>query len=67
MPNVFPSNLMTPEQVADYLGVSVETLNVWRCTKRYNLPYVKAGRLVRYRLQDIEAFVTSRMQGESNA
>lgn len=63
MAPVFKSNLMTPEQVAEYLGVSVETLNVWRCTKRYNLPYVKAGRLVRYRLQDVEAFVASRLQG----
>jgi excisionase family DNA binding protein len=59
----FKSNLMTPEQVAEYLGVSVETLNVWRCTKRYNLPYIKAGRLVRYRPQDVEGFVTSRIQG----
>lgn len=67
MTTPFTTNLMTPEQVAGYLGVSIETLNVWRCTKRYNLPYVKAGRLVRYRLQDIEAFVSSRMQGESNA
>lgn len=63
MAALFKSNLMTPEQVAEYLGVSIETLNVWRCTKRYNLPYVKAGRLVRYRIEDIEAFVTSRMQG----
>lgn len=58
---------MTPEEVAAYLGMSVETLNVWRCTKRYNLPYVKAGRLVRYRLEDVEAFVTSRMEGVANA
>jgi excisionase family DNA binding protein len=67
MSKLFPSNLMTPEHVAAYLGVSIETLNVWRCTKRYNLPYVKAGRLVRYRMQDVEAFVASRMQGETNA
>ncbi len=63
MAALFKSNLMTPEQVAEYLGVSIETLNVWRCTKRYNLPYVKAGRLVRYRFEDVEAFVASRMQG----
>lgn len=66
MTKVFPSNLMTPDQVAAYLGVSVETLNVWRCTKRYNLPYIKAGRLVRYRFEDVETFVTSRLQGASN-
>jgi len=54
---------MTPNEVAEYLGVSTETLNVWRCTKRYNLPYIKAGRLVRYRAEDVETFVTSRVQG----
>lgn len=63
MATVFKTKLMTPAEVAEYLSVSVETLNVWRCTKRYNLPYIKAGRLVRYREQDLETFVTSRMQG----
>ena len=56
---------MTPEEVAEYLGLEVETLNVWRCTKRYNLPYSKIGRLVRYRAEDVEAFVTSRIEGEA--
>ncbi|PCJ91188.1 MAG: excisionase [Flavobacteriaceae bacterium] len=63
MASIFKTNLMTPERVAEYLGVSTETLNVWRCTKRYNLPYVKAGRLVRYRVEDVENFVASRTQG----
>lgn len=63
MNELFPKALMTPDEVASCLAVSVETLNVWRCTKRYNLPYIKAGRLVRYRLQDVEAFITSRTQG----
>ena len=57
------SHLMTPKEVADYLGIELETLNNWRCTKRYNLQYVKAGRLVRYRVEDVEAFIASRMQG----
>ncbi|WP_458789590.1 helix-turn-helix domain-containing protein [Yoonia sp. MH D7] len=57
-------HLMTPDEVAAYLGVSKETLNVWRCTKRYNLPYVKTGRLVRYRPEDVTTFVTSRLQGD---
>jgi len=59
-----PSRLLTPRQVSRILGVSVETLNVWRATKRYNLPYVKTGRLVRYRAKDVEAFIKSRMHGE---
>lgn len=63
MAPMFKANLMTPKEVADYLGVSTETLNVWRCTKRYNLPYIKAGRLVRYRIEDVECFVASRIEG----
>ncbi len=57
------SKLLTKEEVSDILGVSVGTLAVWRATKRYNLPYVKSGRLVRYRIEDIEAFIKSRLQG----
>ena len=59
------SRLMTPKEVADYLGIELETLNNWRCTKRYSLPYTKIGRLVRYRADDVEAFVTSRIKGEA--
>ncbi|HEX2858765.1 MAG TPA: helix-turn-helix domain-containing protein [Alphaproteobacteria bacterium] len=54
--------LLTPEEVAVILGVSPETLNVWRATKRYALPYVKAGRLVRYKLEDVEAFIQANTQ-----
>lgn len=55
--------LLTPTEVADLLGIQVETLNVWRATNRYKLPYVKAGRLVRYRESDVAAFIDSRLQG----
>ena len=52
--------LLTPEEVASILGVSVNTLNVWRCAKRYNLPYIKLGRSVRYRYEDVQHFIKSR-------
>ena len=54
--------LLTPKEVAEILGISVETLNVWRSTKRYPLPYVKSGRLIRYRRPDVEEFINSRIQ-----
>lgn len=54
--------LMTPQDVAEFIGVSVETLNVWRATRRYKLPYIKVGRLVRYRLSDILSFLETRTQ-----
>ena len=65
MASVFTNPLMSPEQVAEYLGLEVETLNVWRCTKRYDLPYSKIGRLVRYRPEDVEAFIVSRTEGKA--
>ena len=55
--------LLTPQEAADILGVDPETLNVWRATNRYPLPYVKAGRLVRYRSADLEAFIEGRLRG----
>ena len=55
--------LLTPQEVSAQLCVDIETLNIWRCTGRYKLPYIKVGRLVRYRKEDIEAFISSRMMG----
>jgi excisionase family DNA binding protein len=55
--NMEKLKLLTPSEVSAILGVEVETLNVWRCTKRYNLNYVKTGRLVRYRLEDVQKFI----------
>ena len=51
--------LLAPEQVADLLGVAEQTLAAWRTTGRYDLPYVKIGRLVRYRQSDIDGFVSN--------
>ena len=52
--------LLTPREAAAILRVSKETLNVWRCTRRYPLPFVKIGRSVRYRQADIERFIRDR-------
>lgn len=57
--------LLTPIQVANLLGVDIETLNVWRCTKRYDIPYIKVGSLVRYRSVDIESFIEARTYGNA--
>lgn len=54
--------LLKPEQVAEILGVSKQTLAVWRSTKRYPLPYTKSGRLIRYRHEDVMRFIESNWQ-----
>jgi len=55
-----PSLLLTTTQAAARLGINPNTLGVWRATRRYPLPYIKVGRLVRYRSEAIEAFLQSR-------
>jgi excisionase family DNA binding protein len=52
--------LLDEAKTAEVLGVTKGTLQVWRSTKRYPLPYVKVGRSVRYRMSDIEAFLQQR-------
>jgi excisionase family DNA binding protein len=59
-PNSFDSNLLTTKQAADYLGVTVATLEVWRSTKRYDIAYIKVGHLVKYRKSALDAFLESR-------
>ena len=59
--------LLTAEQVAELLGVTTHTLAVWRSTGRYNLPYVKSGRLVRYRESDVHNFIEKRLHGQKAA
>jgi excisionase family DNA binding protein len=66
MPSSAPyvhSDLLNQDEAAAYLGVQPSTLEVWRCTKRYPLPYVKVGRLVRYRREDLDAWLRSQTIG----
>jgi excisionase family DNA binding protein len=54
------SQLLTRKEAAKYIGVEPETLQNWACTKRYNLTYIKVGRLVKYRQADLDAFLSKR-------
>jgi hypothetical protein len=53
--------ILTQEQVALILGVTTNTLEAWRYKRRYGLKYLKVGSLVRYREQDVRAFLESRL------
>jgi excisionase family DNA binding protein len=57
---LYKETLLTRKQAADFLGVKEHTLAVWACNKRYTLPYVKVGRLVKYRYSDLLNFVEQR-------
>jgi len=54
---------MEPDEVANDLKVTTGTLAVWRCTKRYPLPWLKIGRRIFYRRRDVEKFVESCIHG----
>jgi predicted site-specific integrase-resolvase len=57
-----PAELLTPDQAAERMGLKPQTLAVWRTTGRYGLPYIRAGRLIRYAAADIDAFLAGRRQ-----
>lgn len=52
--------LLNRTEAAQYLGVKPQTLAVWATTKRYDLPYVKVGRLVKYRQDALDEFIQDR-------
>ena len=55
------NTLLSRKQAATYLGVKEQTLACWSTTKRYALPYVKVGRLVKYRRVDLEKFISENL------
>ena len=59
---VAPEPLMTPQQLAAYIGVPVQTLANWRY--RNDGPrWLKVGRHVRYAMADIERWLDQNAQG----
>jgi len=51
------NTLLSRSQAAEFLGVKTDTLAVWACTKRYDLPYIKIGRSVKYKYSDLLEFI----------
>jgi excisionase family DNA binding protein len=58
-----PPKFLSTEQAAEYLGVKCQTLAAWRCLKRHLIPFTRVGRLVRYRVSDLDAWLASRTEG----
>lgn len=53
--------LITPTELAEYLGVPIATLYVWR-HRRLGPPSFKAGRHLRYRRRDVEQWIDNRVE-----
>lgn len=52
--------LLNRNDAADYISVRPQTLSVWATTGRYSLPFIKVGRKVFYRREDLDNFLTNR-------
>lgn len=66
--NLIPSQttekLLNNKEASAYIGVLPGTLEIWRCTKRYPIPFIKVGRLVKYRKSDLDNFLHERTVDE---
>jgi excisionase family DNA binding protein len=49
--------LFNNSEAADYIGITPSTLEVWRCTKRYQIAFIRVGRLIKYRQSALDAFL----------
>jgi len=49
--------LLDQKQAAELLRKSPGTLKNWRSNKRYQIPYLRIGRSIRYREEDVLAFM----------
>jgi len=57
--------LLTPQQIADILGVKPSTIYQW--THQGFIPHVKVGRLVRFREKDVTEWLERRFsQGRTS-
>ncbi|MDO8629204.1 MAG: helix-turn-helix domain-containing protein [Phycisphaerales bacterium] len=56
-----PNELLTGAEAAEYLTVQKQTLDNWRSTGRYPLPFIRIGaRAIRYRRSDLDRFLSDR-------
>lgn len=57
--------IMTREMAAEYLVVSVATIDNWTKGKPY-LPFIKLGNSIRYRAKDLETFLDGKVTARDN-
>ena len=55
-------DILNSAEAAAYLRVTPHTLAIWRSEKRYDLPFARVGRFVRYRKEDLRRFIDEHVQ-----
>ena len=59
------SKLMTTPEAAEYLRMKKNTLEIWR-VQGFGPRFLKLGRLVKYRLVDLERFLEQSVKGSTS-
>ncbi len=59
------SNLLTTTEAANYLSLKPSTLEVWRFYGKGPV-FLKIGRAVRYRLNDLDAYIESSVRANTS-
>lgn len=57
--------ILTPAELAGYLGVAPKTLSNWR-SKRLGPTPLRAGHVIRYRKCDVEAWLDEQVEAGQN-
>ncbi|MCA2969390.1 MAG: helix-turn-helix domain-containing protein [Acidobacteriaceae bacterium] len=59
--------LLTPRDVAHWLGVSVDWVQDHATSKEPRLPCLRLGKLLRFRRDEVAAFIAERSQAKAHA
>ena len=51
-------NLISIQQAAEYLGITVGTIYQWR--SQHKIPYIKVGRRVKFKKEQLDQWLTER-------
>jgi hypothetical protein len=54
--------LLTRARTSEFLGLKPGTLANWACKGEFDLPIVKIGKAVRYRVDDVRGFIERNRQ-----
>ena len=61
------SRLVTTAEAAHYIGCSVSFLATDRITGKHGVPFCRVGRVVRYDLSEVDAWLKSNRKTVANA
>ena len=53
--------LLTEKQFSELVQIPVATLQHWRSTQRVQIPVIRIGRSIRYRLEDVKAILNGEL------